>query len=286
MIEGVIEGYWACDFIFWDSVDSIISNLSSITALGNIFSHILRNRDFDADYIDKYRDQKAFSYFNSGFVGQMYIYELSAKKDILSAYWDVRASQSKHENKDLWILFRKKSKTNTDILSVWCSCMAGAYKACNNVVATLYKIEYANNKGWCSPSGTETACQCNQSTKKDIEPKRITKLFVSKSVRAKQEGTCAIRSKEARMNHLLQFDPKIGSHKEFCQKHFESFLEKFKKINQGTVIFKSFETDAADQKEISFMDANIQETCNNITSDNPNATKSELTKHSFKSLAK
>ena len=198
----------------------------------------------------------------------------------------MRASQSKHENKDLWILFRKKSKTNTDILSVWCSCMAGAYKACNNVVATLYKIEYANNKGWCSPSGTETACQCNQSTKKDIEPKRITKLFVSKSVRAKQEGTCAIRSKEARMNHLLQFDPKIGSHKEFCQKHFESFLEKFKKINQGTVIFKSFETDAADQKEISFMDANIQETCNNITSDNPNATKSELTKHSFKSLAK
>ena len=69
--------------------------------------------------------------------------------------------------------------------------MAGVYEACNHVDATLYKIEYANNKGWCSPSCTETACQWNQSTKKDIEPKRITESFVRKSLRTKQEDTCA-----------------------------------------------------------------------------------------------
>ena len=33
------------------------------------------------------------------------------------------------------------------------------------------------------------------------------------------------------------------------------------------------------------MDANIQETCNNITSDNPNATKSELTTTLFQKLS-
>ena len=95
--------------------------------LGNIFSYILKKRDFDADYIGKYKDQKAFSYFNSGFVGQIYVYELSSKKDIIFAYCDVRASQSIHENKDLWIVFRKKSKTNTDILTAWCSCMARCF---------------------------------------------------------------------------------------------------------------------------------------------------------------
>ena len=40
------------------------------------------------------------------------------------------------------------------------------------------------------------------------------------------------------MKHLLEFDPITESHKEFCQKDFESFLEKFKKINQCAVIFK------------------------------------------------
>ena len=77
--------------------------------LENIFSYILNRRDFDADYIGKYKDQKAFSYCNSGFVGQIYVYELSSKKDILFAYCDISASQSIHENKDLWIVFRKKS---------------------------------------------------------------------------------------------------------------------------------------------------------------------------------
>ena len=112
----------------------------------------------------------------------------------------------------------------------WC------FEACNHVFATLYKIEYANNKGRCSPSCTEATCQWNQSTKKDIEQKRITELFVHKSLRTKQEDTCETSREETRMKHLLEFDPRIESHKEFFQKHFELFLEEFKKINQGTVI--------------------------------------------------
>ena len=65
--------------------------------------------------------------------------------------------------------------------------------------------------------------------------------------------------------------------KNSVKKKFELFLEKFKKINQGAVIFKSFETDTADQTEVSFMDANIQQICLNIIADNSNATESELT---------
>ena len=63
-------------------------------------------------------------------------------------------------------------------------------------------------------------------------------LFVRKSLWTNQEDTCATSREETRMKHLLEFDPRIESHEEFCQKEFESFLKKFKKINQGAVIFK------------------------------------------------
>ena len=39
----------------------------------------------------------------------------------------------------------------------------------------------------------------------------------------------------------FEFDPRIESHKEFRQNHFESFLEKFKKINQDAAIFNFME---------------------------------------------
>lgn len=37
----------------------------------SIFAYILKKKDFDADYIQKYKDQKAFSCFNSGFLGRL-----------------------------------------------------------------------------------------------------------------------------------------------------------------------------------------------------------------------
>ena len=39
--------------------------------LGNIFEYILRMKEFDKEYIGKYKDQKAYSYFDSGFVGEI-----------------------------------------------------------------------------------------------------------------------------------------------------------------------------------------------------------------------
>ena len=52
--------------------------------------------------------------------------------------------------------------------------MTGAYKSCNNVIATLYKLEYANNKGWISPACTDIACQWNKSTKKNDDLSKIS----------------------------------------------------------------------------------------------------------------
>lgn len=51
------------DFLKWPKLD-----------LGNIFNYILKVRDFDIDYVGRYKDQKAFSYFDSGFVHPIYVY--------------------------------------------------------------------------------------------------------------------------------------------------------------------------------------------------------------------
>ena len=121
------------------------------------------------------------------------------------AYCDVTAFQSIHETRTYGLRLEKSQKPT--LISCLLACMDGAYEACNHVVATLYKIEYTNNKEWCSPSSAETAYQWHQSTKKDIERKRITELFVRKRLRTKQEDTCATNRDETQMKHLLEFDP-------------------------------------------------------------------------------
>ena len=95
--------------------------------LGNIFQYILSTRDFDSDNIGKYEDQKAYSYFDSGFVGEIFIHEPQTTGNVKLVYCDVRASMSIHETKDLWIAIKDDT-----IITSWCSCMAGSSSCCNH----------------------------------------------------------------------------------------------------------------------------------------------------------
>ena len=151
--------------------------------LGHIFSYIWK-KDFDADYIGKYKDQRVYSFFDSGFIGPVLIHNLTSLKHTMFVYCEVGASQSINENRSLWIVIWDGVSSGVEIFSAWCSCMAGAYAACNHIIATLYKIEYASNKGWCTPARTEVACQWNKSSKKIIEPTGVTDLFIWKRLRA------------------------------------------------------------------------------------------------------
>ena len=58
--------------------------------------------------------------------------------------------------------------------------MAGPHEFCNHVIATLYKLEYAN-KGWIFPASTEITCMWNKSTKENVEPSKTSDLFKTKS---------------------------------------------------------------------------------------------------------
>ena len=125
-------------------------------------------REFNNEYIGKYKDQKAYSYFDSNFVGKVLIYK---GNDYRILFCNVRASISIHDDKELWIVVKPIGK----IVTAWCLCMAGASRCCNHIIATLYKVEYANSNSFYSPSCISMPCGWNRSTKKVIEPKRILK---------------------------------------------------------------------------------------------------------------
>ena len=41
---------------------------------GKIFEYILKLKDFDYEYVGKYKDMKAYSYFDGGLVGEIRIF--------------------------------------------------------------------------------------------------------------------------------------------------------------------------------------------------------------------
>ena len=51
-----------------------------VISLANIFAYILEKRICDREYTGCYKDQKAYSYWDSGLVGPIYIYETHIKK--------------------------------------------------------------------------------------------------------------------------------------------------------------------------------------------------------------
>ena len=60
--SGLPEQAWADNVHEWPKVDD-----------GKLFSYILRVKAVDIDYIGKYKDQKAYSYWMSGFVDTIYV---------------------------------------------------------------------------------------------------------------------------------------------------------------------------------------------------------------------
>ena len=65
----------------------------------------------DKEYIGCYKDQKAYSYWDSGFIGPIYIYETCTKKNHVFLYSSVKASQAMTDIKEVWIAFHEKSQT-------------------------------------------------------------------------------------------------------------------------------------------------------------------------------
>ena len=90
--------------------------------------------------------------------------------------------------------------------------MAEASRCCNHVITVLHKVEYANANNFCSPACTSIPCDWNKSTKKIVEPKRISEIAVQKKMRSSMgdKPKDTIPRGEKRMQELNLFDPRTN----------------------------------------------------------------------------
>ena len=206
--------------------------------LGCIFSFILKVKDFDREYIGKYKDQKAYSYFDSGFVGAILINFPDIKPHHVLIFCNVTASQSINEQKQLWILINKQTG---EIVAAWCSCMAGTSRCCNHVIAALYKIDHAKTHGYCDPLCTSVPCEWNKANKRNVIGRKISEIYVRKKERSNLEKKHGANFEEIRCQALSEFDPRIASQKRITNEEVSDLFASLHECSPSAVVFKSIE---------------------------------------------
>ena len=107
----------------------------------------------------------------------------------------------------------------------------------------LYKVEYANANNVCSPACTSIPYSWNKSTKKIIEPKRISEISLRKkmisSMGDKPKDT--IPCEEKRMQELNLFDPQTNIHRNVTGERLSEFFYSLSLSSPSAILFKSIE---------------------------------------------
>ena len=118
---------------------------------GKLFSYILKVKAVDIDYIGKYKDEKAYSYWMSGFVDTVYASKCPTDATLTFLKGRVCPSQRIRDDPHKeWVCV--KGNTDPQIITSWCTCIAGTGEVCNHVIAILYKINFAFHKKFISPT--------------------------------------------------------------------------------------------------------------------------------------
>ena len=111
----------------------------------------------------------------------------------------VPSQRINNEKHCVWIL----CSSNGDIITGYCSCTVGLCQCCNHVVAVLYKIEFANEKGLTDPTCTEQVCAWNCSSK-EIGPIKIKDMNIREHNKNSSEPNYFINNLDKR-----NFDPRL-----------------------------------------------------------------------------
>ena len=142
--------------------------------------------------------------------------------------------------------------------------MAGASQCCNHAIACLYKIEYANKHGYIHPSCTSTVYAWNNSTKKEIKPKRISDIVVRKRIRSKYQNTDDQHTEareQTRLRVLQAFDLRQEPHLTKTNEQVSSLINSLLEVCPEAALFKSIDGLGIPTKN----DANINDIANKIT---------------------
>ena len=92
------DEFWKDDVVLWPHVDD-----------GKLFRYILHVKAVDVEYIGRYKDEKAYSYWMSGFVDTVYVAECPIDKDMVFLKGKVSPSQRINDEwHDVWICVNRK----------------------------------------------------------------------------------------------------------------------------------------------------------------------------------
>ena len=126
-------------------------------------------------YIGKYKARKAFSYFKSSHVHQVLTYTPKDSDDLVILKSSVTPSMRINEKpRELWILISK----STGIKTAYCVCTAGFSNCCNHVIAALYKVQFAVDRGYTDPSCTEVPCAFNDKSTYKLKPMKLKDMEI------------------------------------------------------------------------------------------------------------
>ena len=76
----------------------------------------------------------------------------------------------------------------------------------------------------------------------EVEPKRITDLFVRKKLGSKHADINDANQEETRMKNLNTFDPRIKSHRTITSDDVSGLIRNIQLINEELVLIKSIES--------------------------------------------
>ena len=200
---------WADDVQQWPKIDD-----------GKLFSFILRVKAVDIDYIGKYKDQKAYSYWMSGFVDTVFVAKCPSDSKFTFLKGNVSPSQRLRDDPhQVWICVEGE-KTDCRVVTSWCTCTAGTGEACNHVIALLYKVNYACNKEYISPACTSIPQGWNKGTKKEVTPNKLKNLTFRKDKTKKASN----RDIEINQSLRKKFDPRKPQDRQLTNERVSSFL--------------------------------------------------------------
>ena len=210
--------FWSDDVTKWPSVN-----------LGNIFGFILEQNKFNVDYIGKYKARRAYSYFQSNYVGPVSFATVDNGDTVCILKSSVTPSLAIHDEvRQNWILM----KTTGEIVTAWCSCTAGFGKTCNHIIATLYKIEYAITNELNKVSCTAESCRWNASTMKSVQPRLVSDMdFRTDDVLSAQRQDRR-KSTEAK----IDFDPRREGEDTGKPEAISNFLERLVVLSPKSVL--------------------------------------------------
>ena len=89
--------------------------------------------------------------------------------------WIFQLFQSQVQNKNSLLL-----KINCKVISFMTVSNFMVCWCCNHIIPWLYEKEYTSTHEYADPSCTSAACAWNKSTKKEIEPYRVSNMMVRK----------------------------------------------------------------------------------------------------------